>query len=412
MLKSIAFYKQPDLKKTFYSWQGISAEGLKLNGAMESISLPLAEYQLEQKGITVLHVARQWRLSKLFLQKKPSMADFAIFFRQLATLIAAGIPLLQSAEVLKEAQEKLAFQILIQSIQVDIARGKTLAASVAKMTDYFDTLTCHLIEMGEKTGCLQEMLNRIALIKEKKLIFKNKIKQALLYPSIITLVTVIVSLILLLVIIPHFAELFQNRLNQLPAITRYVITSSAWLHHAYWMLFLPIVLYVITRNLFKKFPALQQHVQQWLYHLPILGDFMQKMILSQFTHSLAVSLAAGIPMLDALKMLAHANSSTLYRATIEQIHFEITKGQPLHRSLQKYVLFPAMLIQMVKIGEESGTLDKMLLKIAEIYESEIDHFIIQLSHLLEPLIMMVLGVLIGGIVIAMYLPIFKLGAVI
>jgi len=384
-------------KLLFYKWQGLSHHGLLISGTLSTFNVMQAKHQLEKQGITLTQFKRQWQLKKPIKNR-----EISVFLRQLATLITAGIPLLQSIEALQETQPNSEMQALIKLIQIDILTGKTLSFSFQSMIFYFGTLTHHLIDIGEKTGTLPDMLNRIALLKEKNLNFKNKLKQALIYPSIIALVALLISFIMLFFVVPRFAIVFNAMHSQLPAMTRGVIALSHNIKQYYWTILFPFFIALFFR---KKCLV-------YLFYTPFIKTLMHKIVLSQFTYSLATSLNAGIPLLEALKITSTVTALPSFKQNIQNLQLKISQGQPLHLALPEWHLFPNLLIQMVKTGEESGMLDKMLFKIAEMCESEVDHFITQIGHLLEPLIMIVLGVLIGGLVVSMYLPIFKLGAVI
>lgn len=349
---------------------------------------------------------------KHIFQKKISIFDITIFFRQLSTLISASVPIIQSLEILRHAQEKLLFQKLIYSIKNEIESGKTLTNALRKFPRYFDDLTCHLIHAGEQSGTLDTMLKRIAHYKEKSLTLKNRIKQALFYPSIISFVAIAVTIIMLTFVVPRFADLFQSMHSHLPAFTLFIVGLSNLLRENSFLFLIPIIACIIVMYYFKTSREFKNYIDHILLKIPILNTLIQKIILARLTRSLATTYAAGVPITQALKTIAHLSSNHDYTQAIIGLQTQVASGQQLHTAMRMNILFPIMPIQMIKIGEESGTLEHMLEKIADIYESDIEHWVANLSHLLEPLIMIILGVLIGGLVIAMYLPIFKLGTVI
>jgi type IV pilus assembly protein PilC len=343
--------------------------------------------------------------------KKISTINIILFLRQLATLITSGIPLVQGCEILQQSQKNNALQTLIIAIKADIEAGKALARTLRKFPHYFDGLTCHLISIGEETGTLAVMFTRIALYKEKVFAIKKKFKQALFYPALVIILALSISLVMLIFVVPRFAELFQNIPGSLPLFTQGVIQLSRFIRDYSWLgLFLLIGLGVLSyyyNHAVKPQPAMKD----WIFKLPYIGQIFIKIALIRFIRSLATTFAAGAPLKESLKTIAFVCGYHSYTKAILKLQTEISQGQQLHYAMQKNSLFPNMLIQMVKVGEESGRLDYMLEKIAEIYEAEVDYRVTNLSHLLEPLIMIILGVLIGGLVIAMYLPIFKLGTV-
>jgi len=300
---------------------------------------------------------------------------------------------------------------LLTIIKMELEAGNTLSTCLSKFPKFFDTLTCHLIQTGEQSGTLAISLDRIALHKEKLLFIKNKIKQILFYPVIVLLVALAISITMLTVVIPRFAELFQSMHSTLPAFTLAIIHLSDLIRHYYWVSLFPIIAIILLTYYIQHSPSLKYKIEQFILQLPYLGSLYIKIILSRFCRTLATTFAAGVPINDCLNTIAYANSSNLYGQTILKLRVQITKGQQLHQAMQREKFFPNLLVQMIKVGEESGTLARMLEKIASIYEADIDHWVTMCGHLLEPLIIAILGVLIGGLVVAMYLPIFKLGTV-
>ena len=363
------------------------------------------------KGMQMIAVNKK----KIFLfnkTQKMKPESLNLFFRQLATLINAGIPIATAIHILNQNSNEVALSLILKTLKEDIDTGNQLAFSLQKFPRDFDTMTCSLIHAGEKTGTLDIMLERIAHHKEKRFLLKNKIKQALFYPAIIVTVAIVVTTIMLTFVVPRFAELFSNMHSTLPLFTLIIIHLAGFMQHSIGIIFF---ISVATGGLIysiKNKPRVKLFLDRLLLQIPLVGNLLQKFILAGFSRSLATVFAAGIPITEALKILTFSTGNIVYGNIIQKLYLDISIGKQLHFSMQTCKLFPSMMLQMIQIGEESGTLEKMLTKIAEFYESDLDHIIGNLSRLLEPLIMIILGVVIGGLVIAMYLPIFKLGAVI
>lgn len=345
------------------------------------------------------------------LNKRIPALDIILFFRQLAALITAGIPIVQSCDILCKSQKNTSLQRVMALIKINMEAGHALSWCLAQFPRYFEPLICHLIEAGEQSGTLPAMLDRIALHKENVLSLKNKVKQALFYPTIVLLVALGVSITMLTVVIPRFAELFQSMHSSLPLFTLGVMHLSELIHNYYWLTLFPL-LAILPLTYYAHYSAsFRCRIERLVLQTPYFGPIYAKTILARFCRTLATTFAAGIPISESLKTIAYANGSYFYAQTILQLRAQIIKGQQLYQAMHRQLFFPVMLIQMVKIGEESGTLERMLEKIASIYEADVSYFIANCGHLLEPLLIAILGVLIGGLVIAMYLPIFKLGTV-
>jgi type IV pilus assembly protein PilC len=345
------------------------------------------------------------------INKKIPALHLALFFRQLSALISAGVPIFQGLDILRNSQANKTLRKLLSVINMDLEAGNELSWCLSQFPTYFDTFTCHLIKTAEQSGTLSIALERIAQHKEKILSIKNKIRQALFYPITVMVVALVVSLIMLTVVIPRFAELFQNMHSPLPAFTQIIIHLSEWLRHDSWLAIFPMLIMLLVGYYYRDSAPVKYRAEQFLIRVPVLGSLYMKIILSRFCRTLATTFVAGIPIDESLKTIAHANGSYTYAHSISKLRVQIIQGQQLYQAMQKQLFYPVLLIQMVKIGEESGTLEKMLEKTAAIYEADIDHWLSICGHLLEPLIIAILGVLIGGLVIAMYLPIFKLGTV-
>lgn len=346
------------------------------------------------------------------ITKSISSLEIILFFRQLATLISAGISLILSLEIMRKSQSNVKLQQLLKNIQIDLESGHAFSYSLFKSPHLFDPLTLNLIQAGEHSGTLALSLDRIAFYKERLLLIKRKLKQALFYPLFVMTIAVCMCFVMLTFVIPRFAELFESMHCKLPAFTLFIIQLSIFMRQYYWVGLFLIGLIIILFYYIQRSTTLKIKFERYFLRIPYLGMLYMKVILSRFCRTLATTFAAGVPINDCLHTIAYAQGSNLYGQTIIKLRMQIMKGQQLYQTLERETLFPSLVVEMVRVGEESGTLVKMLEKIASIYEADIDHAVTIAGHLLEPLIMCILGVLIGGLVIAMYLPIFKLGSVI
>lgn len=347
-----------------------------------------------------------------YVRKKPiNLMDISIFLRQLATLIAAGLPIIKSFEILEKSQLKIAMGLLIHAIRKEILTGKNLSFCLRHHGRYFDTVTCQLVQLGEHTGKLDIILLQIATNKEKSLALKKQIKQILLYPCILIIFAFLVTLGLFIFIVPRFAELFSNAQVKLPWVTAGMFYFANLLSHYSFVFLLPILFVLFLLLPLNMTVQFKHKMLNWLLSLPLLRQFMQKITLTRFVRNLALMFDAGIPITDSLKLIIMTSRHSRFIQEIICLHNKLNSGLALHQAMQTLYYFPQFMIQMVKIGEESGMLGSLLNKLADFYESDIDHFSKQFSQLLEPLIILVLGVLIGGLVIGMYLPIFRLGAI-
>jgi len=391
-------------------WQGILANE-SISGEIAAPTQNHARYALYKKNIRVISI-RKKRISFFQRQNKITASDLILFFRQLATLILAGIPLLQTIQVIGRNLDQQKLKPICTALTEDIQNGMGFGKSLRRFPCYFDPVTCQLIEAGEKSGTLDVMLERVAMHREEIRTLRRKIIQALFYPAITVSIATLITLIMLLFITPRFATLFSDMHSQLPLFTRIVIATGAALRK-YFILIVGVFIlltYILLRTRDK--PLIRKYIDTIKLRLPLLGPIICKIQHARFSRTLATLFTAGLPLPDALDLLAPTSGNSIYGATIQQLRQEIVTGQQLHRAIQKSRFFPSIVEQMIEIGEESGTLEKMLLKAADFLESEVDHFISLSSQLLEPLIMVILGVLIGALLVAMYLPIFKLGSVI
>jgi type IV pilus assembly protein PilC len=395
-----------------FVYDGVNRRGQKVKGETTSRSLELAKATLRKQGIVVKGIKKKPKA--LFTFKKAiKPIDIAIFSRQLATMIKAGIPLTQSFEIVADSLDNPSMKDLVLSIKADIEAGGTFAAALRKHPRYFDELFCSLVESGEQSGALETMLERVATYKEKSEILKSKIKKAMKYPIAVIVVAVIVTMILLIKVVPVFSDLFSSFGAELPAFTQMVVGMSEWMQSWWFVLIVIIGAAIIgfseAKKRSKKF---RDSLDRLTLRLPIFGNIAYQAIIARFSRTLSTTFAAGVPLIDALDSTAGATNNVVYYNATQQIKNDVATGQQLQFSMRSTNLFPSMAIQMVGIGEESGSLEEMLDKVASHYESEVDNAVDGLTSLMEPLIMAVLGVLVGGLVIAMYLPIFQMGSVV
>ena len=395
-----------------FVYDGVNRRGQKVKGETTSRSLELAKATLRKQGIVVKGIKKKPKA--LFTFKKAiKPIDIAIFSRQLATMIKAGIPLTQSFEIVADSLDSPSMKDLVLSIKADIEAGGTFAAALRKHPRYFDDLFCSLVESGEQSGALETMLERVATYKEKSEILKSKIKKAMKYPIAVIVVAVIVTMILLIKVVPVFSDLFSSFGAELPAFTQMVVGMSEWMQSWWFVLIVIIGAAIIgfseAKKRSKKF---RDSLDRLTLRLPIFGNIAYQAIIARFSRTLSTTFAAGVPLIDALDSTAGATNNVVYYNATQQIKNDVATGQQLQFSMRSTNLFPSMAIQMVGIGEESGSLEEMLDKVASHYESEVDNAVDGLTSLMEPLIMAVLGVLVGGLVIAMYLPIFQMGSVV
>ncbi|MGR8933221.1 MAG: type II secretion system F family protein [Gammaproteobacteria bacterium] len=395
-----------------FIWDGIDKGGNKTKGEVSSKNETTARAELRRFGVRVIKIKKKPK--PLFTsQKKITPKDIAIFSRQLATMLQAGVPLVQSFDIIGRGHENESMQKLLLSVKADIEGGDTLFEALSKRPIYFDELFCNLVRAGEQGGVLETLLDKIATYKEKTESLKAKIKKALTYPLAVLVVAFIVTAILLLYVVPVFEELFQNFGADLPAFTKFVISLSQWMQEWWWVMLLTIIVTAAVFTYFKKRSRPFNHfLDRLLLKIPAVGTILHKAAIARFARTLSTLSAAGVPLVEALTSVAGSTGNIIYSDAVLKIREDVATGQQLQFSMQQAKLFPHMVIQMVAIGEESGSVDSMLAKVADFFEEEVDIAVDNLSSLLEPFIMSVLGILVGSLVVAMYLPIFKLGAVV
>ena len=401
------------IRSDVFTWSGKDKTGRASKGEISAVSQAMAKAQLRKQGITPKSVRKKPK--PLFGGKGKAIkaADIAIFTRQLATMLKAGVPLVQSFEIVEDGLEKPRMKDLVSTIRVDVASGSGLAPSLSKHPRHFDDLFCSLVGSGEDSGTLEVMLDRVATYKEKTEQLKAKIRKAMTYPSAVICVAIVVCAILLIKVVPVFAETFSSFGSELPAFTQFVMNISDFVQAWWFIILLGIIGTIFAfREIKLRSVPFAEFLDKMALRTPIVGGIVHDSVIARFSRTLATTFAAGVPLVDALNSTAGAAGNSVYAKAIRRIRDDVTGGSTLYNSIKSTGLFPNMLLQMVSIGEESGALDDMLDKVANHYEEAVDNAVDSLSSLMEPLIMSILGVLVGGLMIAMYLPIFMLGSVI
>jgi len=395
-----------------FVWEGTDRKGKKIKGKSMAANEAAVRADLRRQGVVPSRIKKQSQ--GLFSGGGTiTPADIAIFMRQLSTMLAAGIPLVQSFEIVGNGHENAAMQKLIMAVKADVEGGSALAESLAKHPLHFDDLVINLVEAGEQAGALESLLDKIATYKEKTEALKKKIKKALTYPGAVLAVAFVVTTILLIFVIPAFEDLFQGFGADLPTFTRKVIDLSVFVREKGFYLATLIAGSVFAFLYFKKRSKKMRHyLDRMMLKAPIIGPILEKAAIARYARTLSTMFAAGVPLVEALQSVAGATGNIVYELGVLQMRDEVATGLRLQQAMENTDLFPNMVIQMIAVGEESGSLDEMSSKVADFYEEDVDNAVDNLSSLLEPLIMSILGVLVGGLVVAMYLPIFKMGAVI
>jgi type IV pilus assembly protein PilC len=394
-----------------YVWEGTDKKGKRIKGKMLAVSEAAVKADLRRQGVLAKRVRKEVQLFKS--GKKINSEDIALFARQLATMLQAGIPMVQCFDIIGNGHDKPSMQKLVLAIKGDVEAGTSLHEALGKHPLYFDDLFVNLVEAGEHAGALETLLDKVATYKEKTEALKKKIKKALFYPAAVLAVAVIVTIILLIFVIPQFESLFKGFGADLPAFTQMVINMSKFVQSQGWWMLILFGVGVYAFLYFKKRSRpMRRALDRMLLKAPVVGPIMVKASIARYSRTLATMFAAGVPLVEALTSVAGATGNIVYEEATLRIRDEVSTGQRLQRSMESTGLFPNMVIQMIAVGEESGSLDQMASKVADFYEADVDAAVDAMSSLLEPLIMAILGVLVGGLVIAMYLPIFKLGAVV
>lgn len=397
-------------KQISYSWEGTDKKGKLLKGEMLANGEAFVNATLRKQGIRVTKVKKQ---SMFKSDGKVTDKDVTLFTRQLATMMKAGVPLLQAFDIVGKGHENPAVAKLLANIKSDVETGSSLSQAFRKYPLHFDALFCNLVGAGEQAGILDSLLDRLATYKEKIQAIKGKIKSALFYPVSIIIVAFVITAVIMIFVIPAFKELFSSFGADLPAPTMIVMNISDYFVKYWWAIFGSIGggLWFFFYT-WKRSVKMQSTMDRLLLKLPLFGDLIRKATIARFSRTLATMFAAGVPLVEALDSVAGAAGNRVYYEATKKIQSEVSTGTSLTTAMQNSEVFPNMVLQMTAIGEESGALDSMLSKVADFYEGEVDDAVSALSSLMEPIIMVVLGVLIGGLVIAMYLPIFKMGQVV
>ncbi len=405
--------KKAQMMPTF-AYEGVDRKGSKVKGELPARSMALAKVTLRKQGVIIKNI-REKRKNILegLMKKKVTTLDITVFTRQLATMMKAGVPLVQGFEIVAEGLENPSMREVVLGIKGEVEGGNTFAGALRKYPLYFDNLFCSLVESGEQSGALETMLDRVAIYKEKSELLKQKIKKAMKYPMTVIVVAIIVTIILMVKVVPVFKDLFSSFGADLPAFTQMVVNMSNWMQQ-YWFALIIVIGIIITAFLEakKRSKKFRDMLDKMALRLPIFGDLVYKAIIARYSRTLATTFAAGVPLIDALESTAGATNNVVYEEAVMKIREDVSTGQQLQFAMRSSNLFPAMAIQMVAIGEESGALDSMLDKVATHFENEVDNAVDGLTSMMEPLIMAILGVLVGGLVIAMYLPIFQMGSVV
>jgi type IV pilus assembly protein PilC len=398
-------------KDISFNWEGMDKKGQRIKGRAVAQNEQSLKADLRRQGVVATRIRKQSRAFKS--GGKVKAADIAIFARQLATMLGAGIPLVQAFEIIGTGHDKPAMQKLVLEVKAEVEGGTSLHEALAKHPLYFDDLFVNLVEAGEQAGALEGLLDKVATYKEKSEAVKKKVKKALFYPAAVLAVALIVTVILLIFVIPQFEELFKGFGADLPAFTQMVINLSKFVQSN--GIFIAIVVggaaYTFI-HFYKRSRKMRQFLDRVSLKVPVIGPILYKAAIARYARTLSTMFAAGVPLVEALESVSGACGNIVFEDAVMRMRDEVATGQRLQRAMENTGLFPNMVVQMIAVGEESGALDTMSGKVATFYEDDVDAAVDSMSSLLEPLIMAILGVLVGGLVIAMYLPIFKLGAVV
>ncbi len=399
-------------KTRMYKWEGKTRQGESMSGVISGQDVALVKAHLRKQGINPTKVRRKG-IELFSAGKKIKPMDIAIFTRQMSTMMTAGVPLLQSFEIISEGLDNPNMRKLVDTIKNDVAGGNSFAASLRKHPQHFDDLYCSLVESGEQSGALETLLDRVATYKEKTEALKSKIKKAMSYPIAVVVVAVIVTAILLIKVVPQFQDVFSSFGADLPAFTLFVIGISEYVQSSGWVIVLGLIAAgFIFRFAHRKSEKFRDNLDRLLLKSPVIGNIIYQSSVARFGRTLATTFSAGVPLVEALDSVAGAAGNVVFKNAVMKIKSDVSSGMQLNFSMRSTGVFPSMVLQMTAIGEESGALDEMLEKVALHYEAEVDNAVDGLTALMEPIIMSVLGVLVGGLIIAMYLPIFQLGSVV
>lgn len=396
-----------------FVWEGNDKRGVKMKGEQQSKNMNFLRAELRRQGITPTTVKPKPKPLFGSTGKPITPKEIAFFSRQMATMMKSGVPIVQSMEIIGDGHKNARMKKMVGDMRAEIEGGSSLYEAVSKYPVQFDELYRNLVKAGEGAGVLETVLDTIASYKENLETLKGKIKKALLYPTMTIAVAILVSAILLIFVVPQFEEVFKNFGAELPAFTQMIVGASRFMVSYWWMVVLIVVGAAFAFLFFKKrSPAFQHFLDRLILKVPVIGAIMHNSAIARFARTLAVTFKAGVPLVEALDIIAGATGNSVYEKAVLRVRDDVAVGYPVNMSLKQTNLFPHMVIQMTAIGEEAGALDAMLFKVAEYYEQEVNNAVDALASLIEPMIMVVIGILVGGMVIGMYLPIFKLGAVV
>ncbi|WP_439869873.1 type II secretion system F family protein [Pseudomonas syringae] len=400
------------VKVIVYTWEGVDKKGTKASGELSGHNMALVKAQLRKQGINPTKV-RKKSASIFGKGKKIKPLDIAFFSRQMATMMKAGVPLLQSFDIISEGAENPNMRTLVSSLKQEVSAGNSFATALRQKPEYFDDLFCNLVDAGEQAGALESLLDRVASYKEKTEKLKAKIKKAMTYPIAVLIVAIIVSGILLIKVVPQFQSVFAGFGADLPAFTLMVIGLSNVVQE-WWLIIVGLLFagFFLFKRAYKKSQKFRDGLDRLLLKAPLIGPLIFKSSVARYARTLATTFAAGVPLVEALDSVAGATGNVVFKNAVIKVKQDVSTGMQLNFSMRSTGVFPSLAIQMTAIGEESGALDTMLDKVATYYEDEVDNMVDNLTSLMEPMIMAFLGVIVGGLVIAMYLPIFKLGSIV
>ncbi len=407
----MAAHAKAQLKTSLYTWEGTDKKGSRITGESRATNIAMVRADLRRQGVNPLKVRKKATSLLASKKKKITTGDITVFSRQLATMMASGVPMVQAFDIVGRGHENPSMQELILAIKADVEGGTALADALKKHPLHFDDLFVNLVRAGEHAGVLETLLDKIATYKEKTESIKAKIKKAMFYPVSIVVVAVVITAIIMIFVIPQFEDLFESFGADLPVFTKLVIQVAHVVQEWWWALLGGVIAIGYTfSNALKRSRKLRHTMDRLLLKIPVIGAILNKSAIARFSRTLATMSAAGVPLVEALQSVAGATGNVVYGDAVLRMQEDVATGQSLQLAMKQRNLFPNMVIQMVSIGEESGSLDDMLNKVADFYEEQVDNAVDAMSSLMEPLIMVVLGSLIGGLVVAMYLPIFKMGA--
>ena len=400
-------------KRVTFKWEGTNRRGQTVKGTLSGQNAAMVRAMLRKQGVTPKKVRKETQ--PLFGlggggKAKIGTADITFFIRQMATMIKSGVPLVQAFDIVSDGVDNAGMKALIGEIRDTVASGNSFASALKQHPNYFDDLTCNLVESGEEAGALESMLDKVAIYKEKTESLRKKIKSAMMYPAITMLIATVVTAILLIKVVPTFQEMFEGFGAELPAPTQFVVFLSEVVQE-WWMIVAAILIAagVAFSQALKKSPKFKDQFDRVILQAPVFGDLIRKAAVARFSRVLATTFAAGVPLVEALESVAGAVGNAVYRDAVLKVRDEVESGQQMHFAMRYTEVFPNMVVQMTSIGEESGSLDAMLGKAADYYEEEVDAAVDGMTALIEPMMMAFLGVVIGGLIIAMYLPIFEMG---